>query len=433
MASTPSASAFSLPLPLWNQPLGPRLTYLERRKRKKHSDAWTDDDEDAGETTDATDAGHSLVLTPNESHQYRIAGLSFNQELPGGVFPHGPPKEKRSSKEAEATRLVKALSALSPPIYPPQASAQQGNIRYQHLSAMTAILHRCLLQGDYIRAGRAWGLILRESFKGLPMDVRTDDRWGIGAEILLRQGQQEAVGIADQGGLPETPNTTETPPLPFTKKGFADAKEYYERLILHHPYTKSAPNAISSLHFYPAMFGLWIYVIQEEGNVARQKIDLRHDDSSDELSPEDDSSPDREHHEGSADKKRSLIATTRARELENAQQIAARMDELLVSPPYMDSPELLELRGMVSLWIGDLFVSSLQTRPDSSDGSDPDAMTMDELPNTIQARREQRLANEKRQAELQKSLEFFEKAKKRGRSVAYNLEHFHIDDDSPFG
>jgi hypothetical protein len=59
-------------------------------------------------------------------------------------------------------------------------------------------------------------------------------------------------------------------------------------------------------------------------------------------------------------------------------------------------------------------------------------MTMDELPSTIQARREQRLANEKRQAEVQKSLEFFEKAQKRGRSVAYNLEHFHIDDGSPF-
>ncbi|KAJ5081684.1 Transcription initiation factor Rrn11 [Penicillium alfredii] len=428
MASAPSASFFSLPLPPWAQPPSTRVAQYERQKRKSHE--WSDEDEDGAETTDAPSAvesipaGDSLILTPNESHQYRIAGLPLNQELPGGHFPHGPAKDDRPSKENMPAHLRKGLSSLSPPIYPPQSPAQQGNIRFQHLAVLTAILHRCLLQGDYIRAGRAWGLLLREEFRGLPMDVRSEGRWGIGAEILLRRSQRDTPTHSQR-----TSSDSENTPLPFSKKGFVEAKEYYERLILNHPGARSSPDAISPLHFYPAIFGLWIYVAQEESSATRNDITLNHENS-DGFSDDDDSMSDSGHRRGSPNKKQTLIAAARAQELEQAQQIAARMDAILPSPPYSDSSELLELRGMVSLWIGDLFVSSLATQPETSDVYDPGAMVTDELPSSFEVRREHRIATEKRMAEVQKSIDFFEKAKKRGRSVAYNLEHLHIDDTS---
>jgi hypothetical protein len=85
---------------------------------------------------------------------------------------------------------------------------------------------------------------------------------------------------------------------------------------------------------------------------------------------------------------------------------------------------------MLSLWIGDLLISSLATSPDSADDYDPDAMHMDDLPVSIEGRHEQRLALERKAAEIQKSEAFFEKAQKRGRGVAYNLEHLHLDEDS---
>lgn len=426
MAPSPSASVFSLPLPSWLQPSGSRASQYDRKRKSVRSEDGLD-----GETTEAASgtesepAGPSLVLTPNESHQYRIAGFPFHQELPQGRFPHGPPNDEDIKRDT-TSRQLKALADLSPPIYPPQ-SAQQGNIRFQHLGALTAILHRCMLQGDYVRAGRAWGLILRESYRGFQMDVRNEMRWGIGAEILLRRDQQET---STSLGTSKTPDMEDSTPLNFTAKGFAEAREYYERLILNHPFSKSSPQSISSLHFYPAMFGLWVYVTQEESNMARKDAATRQDEESEGFSEDEGSESEFGQRRKQQSRTGAAISSIRAQELEQAQQIATRMDQLLGSPPYSDSPELLELRGMVSLWIGDLLISALALPVDFDEDYDNGGMLIDGAPGSLEARREHRLATEKKAVEVQKSVEFFGKAKKRGRSVAYNLENLHIDDTS---
>ncbi|KAJ5790809.1 uncharacterized protein N7518_007820 [Penicillium psychrosexuale] len=425
-----SSSVFSLPLPPWLQPPGTRVSRYDRRKRKR-SVGWSESELNGEETTDiasATEsepAGPPLVLTPNESHQYRIAGFPSNQELPKGHFPHKADHDEQSRRET-ASRHLKDLAGLSPPIYPPQ-STQQGNLRFQHLSALTAILHRCMLQGDYVRAGRAWGMILREDYRGFRMDVRNEGRWGIGAEILLRRDEQE---IPANLGTIKVPNAMDSTPINFTTKGFAAAKEYYERLILNHPFMKSSPQSISSLHFYPAMFGLWVYITQEESKATRKNITLRQEEEPDEFSEDDNSESEFGHTRKLQNKTDAAITAIRALELAQAQQIAARMDQLLGSPPYSDSPELLELRGMICLWIGDLLLLTLPLPAHFEDYDDHDPMLMDGTPGSLEARREHRLATEKKAAEVQRSIELFEKAKKRGRGVAYNLESLHIDDDS---
>lgn len=436
MAFTPSASAFSLPLPAWQQPVSLRVAQYESKKRKKDLDDWGDADNDTeGETTDAASetvpGGPSLTLSPEEAHQYRIAGLPFDQELPGGNFPHGPAKDESVARQTQG-RTLKELSSLSSPIYPPQSAAHQGNLRLQHFGVLSSILHRCLLQRDYIRAGRAWGLLLREEYHGSPLDVRTEGRWGIGAEILLRRGHQpldkdqpsDKPSSEDHGSS----QVTEPSRILFTRKGFEDAKQYYETLIIQHPFRKAEPDAISPLHFYPAMFGLWIYVTQEENQVTCQKI-MEHQENASEISEYDDAGSDLEGDGGARNKTRALIAEARKNELGEAQKIAARMDEILMSPPYSDSSDLLELRGMVSLWIGDLFVSSLPY-PDNDEYDDERTPPVDDLHDSIQIRREQRLAADKRESEVQRSEELFEKARLRGKGMTSTLEAFHIDDDT---
>ncbi|KAL1861990.1 hypothetical protein Plec18170_000814 [Paecilomyces lecythidis] len=435
----PSASFFSLPLAPWQQPQSARAARYEPRKRRRGLDDWGDEDDRDGETTDAGSVseapttGPSLVLSPDEAHQYRIAGLSFDKELPGGNFPHAPAKEEPLQRTTEKS-VLKELASMSPPLYIPQSSAQRGNLRFQHLAVMTAILHRCLLEGDFVRAGRAWGLLLREEFGGHPIDVRQEGRWGIGAEILLRrdlQISQQGVGGAGREGNQQP--SREAPQTLFTRKGFEDAKEYYERLILQHPYRKAAPNAISSINFYPAMFGLWIYVVQEESNVAREALHRTDEDSSENPS-DDDEVASRSDIAKPSKGKQKLVLAARARELEEAKQIAARMDELMVSPPYSDSPELLRLRGMVSLWIGDLFVESVSHQEGERDVSiDRESPPIDESPEAIFARRELRLAMEKRDTEVEKSKEWFEKAQLRSKGVTSSLADFHIRDTPPLG
>ncbi|KAL6234610.1 hypothetical protein BDW75DRAFT_211814 [Aspergillus navahoensis] len=446
MAFVPSASAFSLPLPLWQQHPSIRVARYER-KRKNGYDTEEDKDyhnggED-GETTDGlSDLGltnRSVILPPEEAHQYRVAGLRIDEELPDTKhFPHAPVPE-RNRKVNNRGSILKELSALSPPIYPPQSAAHQGNLRLHHLAVLTSVLHRCLLEGDYIRAGRAWGLIIREQFGGNSIDVRTDDRWGIGAEILLRKDLQ----VSDE--LPERERTDSgrhgvLPRLLFTRKGFEDAKQYYETLIIQHPYQKTAPNAISALHFYPAMFGLWIYVAQEESAYARRALEEKDSALLRESWEDEEAGSENEGQGDWRERYQNLAADIRAKELAEAERIAARMDGILTSPPYSDSPELLELRGMVSQWIADLLVSSLLSAKsdDEEYDNDHDMSALDGDDDVfmatagadgVEARRERRIAMEKREAELSRSQEFMEKAQKRKRGVSSRLNDLHINRD----
>ncbi|RDW90771.1 uncharacterized protein DSM5745_02546 [Aspergillus mulundensis] len=464
MAFVPSASAFSLPLRPWQQNRSLRVTRYEPKKRKISEDAQdTQTEGDEGETTDAvSDLGRSVVLSPDEAHQYRVAGLSVNEELPDTkYFPHAPVKEKvpedkekaskdkkkdskvkRKDGEVEDTNggvnnrrsIPKQLSELSPPIYAPQSAAQQGNLRLHHLAVLTSVLHRCLLEGDYIRAGRAWGLIIREQFGGTPIDVRTDDRWGIGAEILLRKDRQ----ISDErleNRKTDNGSHDGSPRLLFTRKGFEDAKGYYEILITQYPFQKTAPELISALHFYPAMFGLWIYVAQEESTNARRELEERDPTSWDE---DETGSGSGSGNDGQADWKKyqKLAADIREKEKGEAKKIAEAMDAILTSPPYSDSPGLLELRGMVCRWFADLVISSLPGTNDtyehdenyaSDDGGGDIFMSQS---GGLEARQERRRAIEIRQMEIQRSEEFMEKAKERKQGISSKFKTMDLDPDS---
>ncbi|KAJ5655152.1 hypothetical protein N7507_007102 [Penicillium longicatenatum] len=369
---------FALPLPPWLQP------HYARKKRRNRPHPCADTESE--ETTQSVSAGNPLTLTPNESHQYRVAGLPLDHRIPGGDFPHGPAEETKLKKVKHKAKSVSRGSAKG--------------LDLQHLAALNAVLHRCLKHGDYHRAGRAWGLLLRENFRGFPIDVRHAGTQ-IGELILLHRGVKHP-GCANE--VAHTPAT-------FTIKGFAEAKVYYERLILAHPYSKSARHMLSALHFYPVMFEHWILVAQEDSGLERNKIEK------DEMSDEEDFDyDDRAFH-----KKQTRISAVRAQELEQARQISIRIDALLATPPYSDSAKLLEIRGMVSVWIGDLLISSLEPTPFQQGAQISNALLTDGSYSSYERQLAQSLAVEKRkQAEEQRQLEigkardFLQQAKRRG-------------------
>ncbi|PGH30222.1 hypothetical protein GX50_07017 [[Emmonsia] crescens] len=460
-----SSSYFSLPLATWQQPSSFRTAQYETRKRKHDdkellqdveedvevSNASASDDDtsvtsNAGRGTDggnATSSGpkSSIVLSPNEAHQYRIAGQPFHREVPGGSFPHSRPASRKSKAARISRREIETeLSQLSPPIFIPKAAGQSSSLRLQHLAVITTILHRCLLEGDYTRAGRAWGLILRDEFGGHGMDVRSGGRWGIGAEILLWSDRETAESSSSASpaspGI-ENDGNSNSPPRRhwFTRRGFERAKSYYERLVLQFPYRKAAPGALGPLDFYPAMFGLWISLVQEESLAAREAVMDDFDDPAqdDNMSISSDM-PRRPR--SSSNRKDDIIAEARRKELAEAQQIAAQMDELLISPPFSDSYELLRLRGMLSLWIADLFVSSVS--PEDGDtgmghfGGDQTMLSDEEYGgqmDSVLARMEQGLGMERKMAEVEKANVFFEKAKAKASRKQTPLPSDEVDED----
>jgi len=208
-------------------------------------------------------------------------------------------------------------------------------VKRRHIAILTTILHKCMLDGDYVRAGRAFSMLLRLEMRGSKIDVRKDGLWGIGAEILLRR---DFSSVED----------TATKPTWFSQEGFRAARAYYDRLILQYPHRRTHPHLVSSIHFNVAMFGIWVFQIQDRSQSLLQS--LENGSSMDEIltalgisSPEDDDStaPD-------------MYQSIKESELEQARAIQNHIEHVTLNPPFDKDPQHHKLLGMISLWIADI-------------------------------------------------------------------------------
>ena len=340
----------------------------------------------------------------NNPRSRRLAAASdFEENLPESSFPHNSFRSTTDTvRVLSQVELDAGLFRLKPPIYrvrDPTSidnSTEQGDrssIRRRHLQSLTSILHNSLLQGDYLRAGRAWGMLLRTEVDGHRFDPRIQGRWGIGAEILLRRDAQMANlgndGLID-GSSPRSDRigTIRTGPIVsiFCDEGFSKAKNYYESLILQYPLRKQSPKTVNSLSFYPAMFGLWIYSVQEQQKATLAAVpEVRSDQSNDDERKQHSRSEELHH---STQQKTEREEVARRTTLRQAEEISSRLDVLLLSPPYIDDAKMWDLRGMVALWASDLCIPSspphLRQNDDVSSVTE-DGMSGDESDDRMEA------------------------------------------------
>lgn len=296
-----------------------------------------------------------------EREQRRVAGLSSADDalqVPAPPFPHAPHREPRP--RFTAARIQQELAGLRPASYAQVASSSKEDmvgsraitpaLRTSHLTVLSTVMHRCLLEGDYQRASRAWGMILRTQAHGTPIEPRYNGLWGLGAELLLRRKTGESVlGERGQGSSPGGE-------FLYAEEGFQLAKDYYERLILQYPVRNFQPHAIDATTFYPPLFSVWIMQVLERSRFERRQ--LKHAD--DTTIPEG---------------KRTREAEIQHEELAGAREICRRLEELVQSPPYDKNAQLLVLRGHVGLWVGDLLLGktvTLEPCDDSDYDSDSD-------------------------------------------------------------
>ncbi|KAI0818016.1 hypothetical protein GGR55DRAFT_52163 [Xylaria sp. FL0064] len=284
-----------------------------------------------------------LSHSPDTLRQLALAGLSPEDELPSRLhkgFPHKPlpirSKNLRRRKDRD-TRSQGSLyesdggdasnggSETDTTVTSQQQRRRktedivhgtQHSARIRHLNTMTAIMHRCLRDGDIVRAKRAFGLLVRTK----DVDVRIDNLWAIGSEILMRDGEQEeeeAIVTSEAGkpssvlfrektrADPSAPSDTDTdsdtdfgettdeeeveiedddgngedakrdPPPPQrwgTAANAARVKVYLETLAQHHPYDAHRPGPASAVDFWPALFSIELYNLDAEFQEAAHQI-----------------------------------------------------------------------------------------------------------------------------------------------------------------
>jgi hypothetical protein len=377
---------------------------VKKRRRGLVEDESPSPEPDTGGTSNPK--SHTYSYASPEVAQLRTAGLSHDQEdqVPASPFPHAA---ARATADHYGPRQIEQEIAKSPiRLYAVDAGSKDGStsLKTQHLNVLTAVMHRCLLDEDYERAGRAWGMLLRTQIAGgRPVDPRNNDRWGIGAEILLRR-------------RPEAPRNDENSQVPdqqtlgdemFSEEGFELARDYYERLIIQYPYRKLNAQAVDERSFYPAMFSLWIFEIVEKSKRARKNAQRPRSRS---RSMSNDSVLGR-----NTDDIRTREDAIQVAELARATEIAERLDQLVASPPFDKQASLLDLRGQVCLWRSALLAGDAEDDDDwdmdTTEGSHGDGSETD-------AARLTRLANCQR--ELQQAQQFFQRAEANGapRQVA---------------
>lgn len=386
---------------------------LPTRKRKRASSSSSEDDpiQQNGNGLSAAST-NPLSLTPDEITQYRLAGLDLDEEVPSiSSWPHrGFPREDEwFTTDAKATKKdVKGKGKADDEDVTAVPAVQETNrmpkgprLRMQHLGVLTAILQRCLLEGDIPRASRAWSMLIRVQIAGVEVDIRDSGYWGIGAELLIRNGETKArnrffpdedsdydaddednfdgrAGIRDQDDG-----------IWGSKSGLEKAKKYFERLILQYPYKRQFHGSVNALDFWPPMVSCEIYGIQHEqreslGRIAKAEAKDDDEDASDSDSnafedAESHISGENEDEFANEQRRKDKIKLRKAEKrwaqkeevrqtaLLAAETIAARMDELMNTPPFSDSHTLLRLRGMLALYIGDLSVPKLPSREDEDE------------------------------------------------------------------
>lgn len=300
-------------VPVWEADGARHLHTTTARKRKRSLDEeHFDETEDSDSSNDNTfDFRRNVKSSQAKKDPYYVAGHDSSQPLPPPPYPH-------SAQNAVNTERPPKLGTISYDVAPQ-------SLHQQHVAAITMVMHTSLLKGDYVRAGRAWGMLLRSSISGAPVNMRAHQRWTIGADILLHRDSNS--------------KSTEV-----SQEALQAAKSYYEQLILQYPYQKHLRHLINSLSFYPAMFGLMIYEATEMSRRAISRI---------EGASAEPSSPNGS--EGSDLSRKNEIADVKRSELESATHISAKLDELTLVPPFDYFKPLLQIRGMVALWIADLY------------------------------------------------------------------------------
>ncbi|OBT66237.1 hypothetical protein VE03_04374 [Pseudogymnoascus sp. 23342-1-I1] len=329
-------------------------------------------------------------LNADETRQYRAAGLEFDKELPSKTytgFPHrNLPWEAGFATDDEGREASKAdMGTLSAT----ERSSKPSHLKVRHLGVLTAILQRCLAEGDIPRASKAWALLLRVQVGGKGVDLRSTGYWSLGAELLIRRGEQLAAstGADHDADIEETQHldAQDFGAVPWgTAEGLERAKDYYARLILQHPYKRQYSTATSALDFWPAMLSCEIYGIQSKQQQSLHKLAMRQGDNNNDSASDHEDSLSDEGSENSGDdslgatqeevffarRARSESRTVQRQQQRNwkkreevrihartaAEKVAARMDELMTTPPFVDSHVLHRLRGYLALYIGDLSI-----------------------------------------------------------------------------
>jgi len=337
------------------------------------------------------DSINPLSHPPSTLKQFAAAGLSESEELPSVLipgFPHRPlPRAGRPGEEDPGagtdeeedadedgdgdgvtdTGVDEEVDEATVTRRKAEKRARglenERRLHEREVGVVAAIMRRCLEEGDLARAKVAFGRLMRSVVHGKKVDLRYGGYWAMGAEILMRDGEVPS-GAGSVEGADEQEREGAVPRRWGSAANIVKVKTYFEDLIQLHPYDRHHPGSISALDFWPVMLSCEMYNVYIEHKLALERLEAGEDElggmdiDEDPLKYLDNDEPA----EGSSgllgnaqsEAQRERRNGLRLQALEGMRDIASRMDAVMDNAPYTTSLEMLRLRGMAALYMGDL-------------------------------------------------------------------------------
>jgi hypothetical protein len=265
-----------------------------------------------------------------------LDGVASGQDraTEGGTTTEGQSDASDATRERRAA--VKRLKGV----------ARGQRERERNIGVLVAILRRCVDEGDMVRARRAFGLLVRANVDGRRVDLRSEGFWGLGAEILMREGERPPDGTAEaddevQGAREGSGRKRRWG----SARNMVLVRRFFEDLIQLYPYNRTHPEAVSALDFYPVLFSCEMYNAHAELELALERAEEEEHEEDSEM---------QEDYGTREGRMKAVKDELRVSALGALGCVTGKMDELLMTLPYSKSLEMLRLRGMIALFMGDL-------------------------------------------------------------------------------
>jgi len=292
------------------------------------------------------DSINPFSRSSGQLRQFSLAGLRDADPDPSAhnpLFPHRGVR-RESLNQISGETQVPVLDELDKQKQGEVKAPAYGTLHLQrHMQILLGGISQCLDRGDVNRAARAYGIILQLQPDGRPIDVRRHNLWAIGAEILMREGEEP--GDAEDGST-----STESLEAAAERQRWGSAanmsnvRAYFETLIQQHPYDYRRPNSVCAPDFWAALLRCEIYNIHAEHRIALFSTQ----DQDDGISLE----------ESAAAKVTAARERARQRTLLAMRDLSFKIRQLVRDQPYAKDPRFHELLGAVSLSIADLALPS---------------------------------------------------------------------------
>ncbi|KAI6781777.1 RNA polymerase I specific initiation factor [Emericellopsis cladophorae] len=292
------------------------------------------------------DAINPYSRSPAEIVQFSLAGLKDTDQDPSLKIPNFPHRSQISQRIARPPQQVEPNIEDGPPGKPRTIGQRE-----KQLHLLIQSIHHFLDQGDVERASRAYGIVLQLQPHGTPIDVRHNDLWAIGAEILMREGETPVQVETEDEGTVQRPRRQRRWG---SARNMPKVKAYFESLIQQHPWTRVRPQAICAVDFYAAMLSCEIYNVHAEHVLGLEALYDHLAQWEEDMKLEGEAIDDLE----SAREERHLDMKDdlRIKTLSAVEDIQHRLRELTKDEPYKRRGIFFQLYATASLYISDLVV-----------------------------------------------------------------------------